>query len=145
MTTIHKSALVPYTPEEMFALVDGIDSYPSFLPWCKSARVLRRSDDEVEASIEIAKGGVEKVFTTRNRNQPGKMIEMRLVEGPFRVLEGFWRFEPLGDEACKLSLDLEYEFSSALLAVALGPIFHQITNSLVDAFSKRAEAVYGKR
>ncbi|HFD81284.1 MAG TPA: type II toxin-antitoxin system RatA family toxin [Gammaproteobacteria bacterium] len=145
MTTIHKSALVPYRPEEMFALVDDIESYPLFLPWCKSARVLRRSDDEVEASIEIAKGGVEKEFTTLNRNHPGKMIEMRLVEGPFRRLEGFWRFEALGEHGCKVSLDLEFDFASRVLGMVVGPVFSQIANSLVDSFQKRAVEVYGKR
>ncbi|HHJ13837.1 MAG TPA: type II toxin-antitoxin system RatA family toxin [Gammaproteobacteria bacterium] len=143
MTAIHKSALVPWSPAQMFALVDDIESYPDFLPWCKSARVLSRTEDEVRASIELSRGGVEKTFTTLNRNQPGKMIEMRLVEGPFRHLEGFWRFDALGDEGCKVMLDLEFEFASRMLDLVVGPVFGQIANSLVDSFQQRAQQVYG--
>ncbi|WJW76449.1 type II toxin-antitoxin system RatA family toxin [Thiohalobacter sp. IOR34] len=144
-TSIRRSALVPYTPEEMFALVSDIESYPRFLPWCRSARVLERKDDEVRATIEIAKGSLHKAFTTLNREQPGKMIEMRLVEGPFRRLEGFWRFDPLGEAACKVSLDLEFDFENRMLAMVIGPVFSQIADSLVDAFHQRAVEVYGKR
>lgn len=145
MTSIHKSALVPYTPAEMFALVDAIDAYPQFLPWCAGARVLSRSADEVRASIDISKGGVNKTFTTLNRNQPDKMIEMRLLEGPFSRLEGFWRFDPLGEAGCKVCFDLEFEFASRMLGLVVGPVFSQIANTLVDAFEKRAADVYGKR
>jgi len=145
MTSISKSALVPYTPAQMFALVDDIEAYPAFLPWCRGARVLSRTDDEVKATIELSKGGVEKAFTTCNRNQKDKMIEMRLVEGPFKHLEGFWRFDALGDEGCKVSFDLEFEFASRMLGMVVGPVFSQIANSLVDSFHKRAVEVYGKR
>lgn len=144
MPNISKQALVPYTAAEMFDLVDDVDAYSQFLPWCRTSRVLSRSEDEVKASIEIAHGALHKSFTTRNRIQHAKMIEMRLLEGPFRHLEGFWRFEPLGERACKVSLDLEFEFASRLIGLAMGPIFSQISSSLVDAFVKRAEQVYGK-
>lgn len=143
MTIINKFALVPYTPAQMYALVDDIEAYPEFLPWCKSTRVLSRTEDEVRATIELSRGGVEKSFTTCNRNQKNKMIEMRLVEGPFRRLEGFWRFDALGDDGCKVSLDLEFEFASRMLDMVIGPVFSQIANSLVDSFQKRAVAVYG--
>jgi len=143
MTLIQKSALVPYTPAQMFALVDDIEAYPEFLPWCKSARVLSRTEDEVRATLELSKGGVEKAFTTCNRNQKNKMIEMRLVEGPFKRLEGFWRFDALGDAGCKVTLDLEFEFAGRMLAMVVGPVFSQVANSLVDSFQKRAVAVYG--
>ncbi len=143
MTIINKFALVPYTPAQMYALVDDIEAYPEFLPWCKSTRVLSRTEDEVRATIELSRGGVEKSFTTCNRNQKNKMIEMRLVEGPFRRLEGFWRFDALGDDGCKVSLDLEFEFASRMLDMMIGPVFSQIANSLVDSFQKRAVAVYG--
>jgi ribosome-associated toxin RatA of RatAB toxin-antitoxin module len=143
MTSINKSALVPYSPAQMFALVDGIEAYPEFLPWCKSTRILSRSEDEVRATIELSKGGVEKAFTTCNRNQKNKMIEMRLIEGPFKRLEGFWRFDALGDDGCKVSLDLEFEFASRILGMVVGPVFSQIANSLVDAFQQRAVDVYG--
>lgn len=145
MASINKSALVPYTPAEMFALVDDIEAYPQFLPWCASARILSRDDDEVRATIALSKGGVDKAFTTCNRNQKNKMIEMRLVEGPFRRLEGFWRFDALGEAGCKVSLDLAFEFSSRMLGMVVGPVFSQVANSLVDSFQKRAVDVYGKR
>ncbi len=145
MTTITKSALVPYTPAEMFALVSDIPAYPDFLPWCRSATVLSRTGDEVRATLELAKGGVEKSFTTLNRHQNNKMIEMRLLEGPFKTLEGFWRFDPLGEHGCKVSLDMEFEFSSRVLGMVVGPVFSQVANTLVDSFQQRAVSVYGKR
>ncbi|HEY0635792.1 MAG TPA: type II toxin-antitoxin system RatA family toxin [Gammaproteobacteria bacterium] len=144
MPNIHKSALVPYSAAQMFALVDDIDAYQQFLPWCRSSQVLARSEDEVRATLEIAHGSLRKAFTTRNLLQTDKMIEMRLEEGPFRHLEGFWRFDTLGEQASKVSLDLDFEFSSKLVGLAMGPVFSQIANSLVDAFSKRAVQVYGK-
>ncbi len=144
MTHIHRHAIVPYSPAQMFALVDDVPSYPEFLPWCGAARELHRDEDEVEASVEIAKGSLRKTFTTRNRLQKDKMIEMRLVSGPFKHLEGFWRFDALGDgQACKVSLDLDFEFANRLLSMAVGPVFHAIANSLVDAFVQRARDVYG--
>ena len=145
MPVIHRNALVPYQPAEMFSLVDDVEAYPQFLPWCKTARVLSRGDDEVRAQLELMRAGFEKSFTTRNRLQRNKMIEMRLVEGPFRHLDGFWRFEPIGAGACKVSLDLDFEFSNSLMGMALGPLFNQIANTLVDSFCKRAVDVYGKR
>lgn len=145
MTTIHKSALVSYSSGQMYALVNDVDAYAQFLPWCRSSRVLSRNADEVRASVEIAHGALHKSFTTLNRLQQDKMIEMRLIEGPFRRLEGFWRFDILGEQACKVSLDLDFEFSNRLVGMAMGPIFTQIANSLVDAFCKRARDVYGKQ
>jgi len=145
LTQIHRHALTPYSPARMFELVDNVEAYPEFLPWCASSRELSRTDDEVRASIELARGSLRKSFTTLNRLQKDKMIEMRLVEGPFRHLEGFWRFESLKDgQACKISLDLEFDFSSKLLALTIGPVFNSIANSLVDAFVKRARQCYGE-
>ena len=144
-TSVQKSALVPYTPAEMFDLVADIEAYPEFLPWCSAAKIAHKSADEVTATIDIQKAGVEKSFTTHNRHQVRKMIEMRLVEGPFQRLEGYWRFDPLGDSGCKVSLDLEFEFSSRVLGMVIGPIFNQIANTLVDSFQRRAVDVYGKR
>jgi len=139
MPTINRSALVPHTTEEMFQLVDDIDRYVEFLPWCTESRVLERSEDEVTATIMLSKGSLNKAFTTRNLLQKHKMIEMRLVNGPFKHLQGFWRFDSLNDHACKVSLDLDYEFSSKLVALAIGPVFNQIANTLVDAFVTRAK------
>jgi len=145
MSLISKNALVPYTAAEMYSLVDDIAAYPSFLPWCKDAKVLSRDEDEVRATIAIAKSGVHKSFTTFNRLQHNKMIEMRLLEGPFHHLEGFWRFDALDDRGCKVSLDLEFEFSNIIIKLTVGPVFDQIANTLVDAFCERAIEVYGKR
>lgn len=144
MTTISKNALVPFSAAMMYKLVDDIDAYPEFLPWCRGTQVISRNVDEVEASIDISHSGISKSFTTRNRLQINKMIEVRLVEGPFRHLEGFWRFDPLGDDACKVCLDLEFDFSNKLLSMAFGPVFNQIANSMVDSFTKRAMNVYRK-
>lgn len=143
MTTIRKSALVPYTAEQMYALVDDINAYSEFLPWCRTSEELSRTDEEVRASIEIAYSGLHKSFTTVNRLQHAKMIEMRLVEGPFKHLEGYWRFDGLGEEGCRVSLDLEFEFASKFLGMTVGPLFTQIANNLVDAFIKRAKQIHG--
>lgn len=145
MATVKKSALVLYSAAEMYNLVNDIESYPQFLPWCRSAQVVPYSEDELRATIEMAKGAVHKTFTTNNRMQKHKMIDIRLLEGPFQRLEGYWRFEPLRADACKVSLDMEFEFSSALLRKVIEPVFKQIANSLVDAFCKRAVELYGRR
>ena len=142
MPTVRRSALVPFTAQQMFELVDDIESYPKYLPWCRSTQVHHRDADEVRASIEIAKGAVRKSFTTRNLIQRNKMIEVRLVEGPFKRLNGFWRFEALGDEACKVSLDLEFEFANRLVSSVVGPVFHQIANTMVESFCTRARQIY---
>lgn len=143
MQQISRNALVPYSAQEMFDLVNDVARYHEFLPWCRSSEVLSANEDEVRASVEIAHGSLRKSFTTCNRLQNGKMIEMRLIEGPFKHLEGFWRFDVLGERACKVNLDLEFEFSNKLIGIALGPVFSQIANTLVDSFSKRAGEVYG--
>ncbi|MEO7557952.1 MAG: type II toxin-antitoxin system RatA family toxin [Gammaproteobacteria bacterium] len=145
MTTVSKSALVPYSTAEMYALVDDIESYAEFLPWCTASRVLSRNEDEVRAVIELARSGIQKSFTTCNRLQKNKMIEIRLVEGPFKHLEGFWRFQILAEKSCKVTLDMDFEFSNRLVSMVFGPVFNQITNTLVDAFCRRAADVYKKR
>jgi len=144
MTVINRSALVPFSAENMFDLVDDINAYPQFLPWCKSATVFTREGNEVKAAIEMSKAGLHKSFTTHNVSKDKKVIEMRLVEGPFQSLEGYWRFEPLNPTACKISLDIEFEFSSKILSMSIGPVFSQICNSLVNAFVSRAQEVYGR-
>ncbi len=144
MTTINKFALVPYTTREMYGLVRDIEAYPQFLPWCRQAKILSADQDEVRATLWLSKGGVDKAFTTCNRHQSNKMIEIRLVEGPFKHLQGFWRFDSLGDAGCKVSLDIEFEFANRMLSMVVGPVFNQVANSLVDSFQKRAVEVYGK-
>jgi len=142
---ITRSALVPYTQQEMFALVSDVDTYPQFLPWCSGAETRVSGNDEVDARIDFSVSGVSKSFTTRNRHVGNEAILMRLVDGPFSRLEGRWRFEALGDAGCKISLKLDYDFSSRMVGMVTGPVFSKIANSLVDAFHKRAVEVYGKR
>lgn len=144
MATINKSALVSHPVSDMFHIVDDIESYPEFLPWCGGSEVTKRDADEVEATIKISHNRIRKSFTTRNRLQKNKMIEMRLINGPFKHLHGYWQFMDLGGKACKVTLDLEYEFSSRLIDMSLGPVFSKIANSMVDAFCKRADDLYGK-
>lgn len=146
MPLISRQSLVMYSPAEMYDLVNDINAYPEFLPWCRSSEVISETEDAIEASVEIAKGSLNKSFSTRNLLQKNKMIEMKLLEGPFKHLEGYWRFNPLKDPtACKVTLDLEFEFNSKLMEIAVGPIFSKIANTLVDSFSKRAISVYGER
>lgn len=145
MTTISRSALVPHSAQAMFELVDDVDRYNEFLPWCSDSGVIERNGDETRAYVTISKGGVSRSFTTRNRAQPGKMIEVRLVEGPFRRLDGYWRFQALREDASKVALDLEFEFSNSIVRMAFGRVFEQVANRLVDSFVKRADAVYGSK
>ncbi|MDH3326879.1 MAG: type II toxin-antitoxin system RatA family toxin [Gammaproteobacteria bacterium] len=150
MTTINRSALVPFSANDMFKLVDDIERYAEFLPWCKSTNIIDRAtggndnSGEVIASIDISKAGIHKTFTTRNINTNASQIEMNLVDGPFKSLHGYWRFTALNESACKVSLDIEFDFSNQLLSMTLGPVFSQICNSLVNAFVGRAAVVYGR-
>jgi len=128
----------------MFRLVDNVEQYPQFLPWCASSAELSRENGAVTCCVELAKGGIRKSFTTLNTLTPFEKIEMKLVEGPFRHLHGFWWFAPLKNgEACKVSLELDYEFSNRIVSLAIGPVFNTVANSLVDAFVERARNVYG--
>ena len=145
MELVDRSALLPYTADEMYALVSDILTYPQFLPWCSGTEILSQEGEELSARIGFSVGGVSQSFTTRNRLQSGKEIAMQLVDGPFSQLEGRWRFEPLGDAGCKISLLLEYDFSSKMVGLVVGPVFNKIANTLVDAFQKRAVEVYGER
>src|SRR5476649_1596912 len=138
MTIIQRSALVPYSARQMFELVNNIEDYPRFLPWCGSSQILTRTDTEIEASLDIAWSGVHKTFTTRNRLHPYDHIEIELITGPFRHLEGRWTFVALDNEACKVCLDLEVDFRGGLVDMMFQPIFNHIANSLVEAFCKRA-------
>lgn len=146
MSKIERSALVHYSAAEMYDLVNDVGSYASFLPWCKSSSVASESETEMTASIEIAKGLLNKTFTTRNSLTKNKKIELELVDGPFSDLTGCWEFEALKTEnACRVSLNLEFEFDNAMMSIAARPVFTQIANSLVDSFCKRAAEVYGER
>lgn len=144
VTTISKSALVPYSADEMLSLVADVDRYAEFLPWCSGARVLAREPGALTAEIDMAFGGIRRTFTTRNELGAGRM-DMRLVRGPFSRLEGSWRFQQVAELGSRISLDLEFDFASRLLELAVGPVFGTIANSLVDSFKKRAREVYGGR
>lgn len=138
MRRVKRSALVPYSAQAMFALVDDIEAYPAFLPWCRAAREHARTETEVEASLELARGGISKWFTTRNHLVRGERIDIELVDGPFRKLEGHWSFVSLGEAGCRVNLEMEFEFSSRMLDMMIGSVFEQICNSLLDAFVERA-------
>lgn len=146
MSHIIRSALVHYSPAEMYQLVNDVGDYASFLPWCRSSEVKSASATEMIASVEIAKGVLNKTFTTQNQLQKNYRIELQLVDGPFKKLSGYWQFDKLRTEnACKVSLELDFEFDNAMMSIAAKPIFTQIANSLVDSFCKRAVEVYGER
>ncbi|MCK4675932.1 MAG: type II toxin-antitoxin system RatA family toxin [Gammaproteobacteria bacterium] len=146
MSHIQRSALVHYSPAEMYQLVNNVADYASFLPWCRSSEVKNESETEMLASVEIAKGVLNKTFTTHNQLQKNHRIELQLVDGPFKNLSGYWQFDQLKTEnACKVILELDFEFDNAMMSIAAKPVFTQIANSLVDSFCKRAVEVYGKR
>jgi ribosome-associated toxin RatA of RatAB toxin-antitoxin module len=145
MKTVHKSVLIWFSAQEMFALVTDIERYPQFLPWCDQASVLDHHEHGMTARVGISIGGIRQSFTTRNAHTPGQQVQMQLVEGPFSKLDGQWNFSPLGQDerACKVEFTLRYDFDSATLAALVGPVFDKIAGSLVDAFVKRANQVYG--
>lgn len=143
MAAVHKSVIVGYSAEQMFALVDRVEDYPRFLPWCGGVEVREREANRLVATIAIHYHGIKQTFTTENTNIRPASIQMRLLEGPFRHLQGAWVFKPLREDACKVELDLQYEFSSRILEKIIGPVFGMIANSFVDSFCKRAETVYG--
>jgi len=145
MRKISRSALVPYTAREMFTLVDDIESYPEFVPWCNDTTVERPSDDTVVATLELHKGPISKHFTTRNTRREFEAIDMELVGGPFRRLSGGWRFRGIEGQGCRVSLELEFEFESRLIDMMFGTFFKEAGDSLVDAFTARARDVYGPR
>ena len=146
MSHIQRNALVHYSPAEMYSLVNNVADYSTFLPWCRSSEVKSETETEMLASVEIAKGVLNKTFTTQNKLEKNHRIELQLVDGPFKKLSGYWQFDSLKTEnACKVNLDLEFEFDSAMMSIAAKPIFTQIASSLVDAFCKRAVEVYGER
>ena len=142
MTIVQKSALVRYSAQQMFDLVNDIEAYPQFLPWCSGSRIIKRADDIVEAELLISKGGFKKSFSTRNRIDRGGTITVSLLDGPFSYLEGVWNFMPLREDASKISLDLEFEMSGKLASLAFGAVFNQICNTMVSSFTNRAKQIY---
>lgn len=145
MKRICHSVLVPYSAQEMYALVDHIERYPEFLPWCAGAQVTAQADGAKRARLDIDYHGIRAHFTTSNVNSSGASIVVTLVDGPFRHLHGEWRFRALAEAASKVELELAYEFASGLLERAVGPVFDHIASTFVEAFVRRAHAVYGER
>jgi ribosome-associated toxin RatA of RatAB toxin-antitoxin module len=143
MAVVHKSVFLGYSAQQMFDLVAAIEDYPKFLPWCGGVEIREKGEHSVVASLGISYHGVRQHFTTSNVNTPHTTIKMQLVDGPFKALDGVWTFKPLREDACKIELDLHYEFSSIILEQLIGPVFGMIANSMVDSFCKRAETVYG--
>ena len=150
MKHVNKSVLLWYSPHEMYQLVTAIEDYPRFLPWCDRAEIVERHDDGVTARIGLAYAGVRHTFTTRNEHVAGSSVIVKLVDGPFSLLDGTWAFLPLGRgsgpaQACKIEFDLRYAFSSKALETVLSPVFDRVANTFVDSFVARAESVYGPR
>lgn len=143
MNTLKRSALVAYSARQMFELVSAIEEYPRFLPWCSSSQIISRTDEEVIASLEVNWKGMHKTFTTKNRLTPYVGMEMALLNGPLKQMDGKWHFQELDQKACKVMLDLEFEFTGSLIDRLFQPVFQHIANTLVDAFCKRAAELYG--
>lgn len=143
MALVNKSVLVGYSAQQMFDLVERVEDYPKFLPWCGGSEVKSRQANQMVARIDIDYMHIKQHFTTENTHQPPGLIKMRLLDGPFKLLNGEWRFKELNAEACRIDFMLQYEFSNKLLDAVLGPVFNYIANSFVEAFIQRAEQVYG--
>ncbi len=141
MVVVERQALVPHSAARMYALVEDVESYPRFLPWCSGADVAFRDAQRTVATLHVEVRGVRQQFTTENRKRPGASIELALLRGPFRSLHGEWRFVTLAEDACRVELSLAYELGSPLLDRLLGPTFDHIANTFVDAFVRRADAV----
>ena len=151
MKHVKKSVLLWYSPHEMYSLVTGIPDYPRFLPWCERAEVLEQHEGGMTARLHLHYAGVRHAFTTRNTHVPDASVEVDLVDGPFSLLEGIWRFVPLAmpghdqSQACRIEFDLRYAFSSKALEAVVSPVFDRVANTFVDCFVRRAEDVYGAR
>ena len=144
MRQVDRTALVPYTPEQMFALVADIERYPQFVPWVTGAKVLRQEEGGVIGQLEMERAGVREKFTTRNVLEPPARMSLELVDGPFRLLDGLWTFEKVGDKGTKIRLAIRFEFKNPLTAMLLSRAFEKSCAEMVDAFVLRARAVYGK-
>jgi ribosome-associated toxin RatA of RatAB toxin-antitoxin module len=143
MAEIEKSVLIGYSASRMFALVDAVEDYPKFLPWCGGSSVIRQSESITHATILIDYHHIKHSFTTENIRKPPELITMTLLNGPFHNLDGHWRFIPLAENACKIEFRLHYTFAHIFLEKLVGPVFFMIANSFVEAFIQRAEEVYG--
>jgi len=143
MTTINRSALLPYRAAQIYDLVNDIEAYPKFMDGCVGAQVLHRDETVVEARLDLAKGGLSQSFSTRNFLEHNTAIRLELLDGPFDRFHGSWQFKPLGEDACKVSLQLEFNASNAVLGLAAARLFDKVTNNVVDALAQRARHIYG--
>ena len=141
MRELTRSALVSRPPDTLYRLVEDVERYPEFVPGCTEARVLERADHEMLARLTVRRGPLHTTFTTRNRLEPGRAVQMHLVEGPFRILEGRWSFVPIADMGCRIELWLRFQFSNALKSALFDPLFEETAASLVRAFVARAQAL----
>ncbi len=142
MSHISRSVLVSFSAEQMFELVNDVKKYPEFLPGCSDTYVQEATQTTMQASVIVSKAGMKKTFTTYNRLELGRSIAMELIDGPFKHLNGVWRFTPLDEKACKVELTLEFEFSSKMIEIAFGKAFNELTNNMISAFTRRAKQVY---
>ncbi|ABN73367.1 type II toxin-antitoxin system RatA family toxin [Actinobacillus pleuropneumoniae] len=143
MPIVNQSSLVPYSAEQMYQLVNDYEKYPQFLSGCIGAKTISRGNNELEAELQIQKLGISQSFSTHNKMLPNERIEMKLVNGPFRQLQGAWNFQPFDEQSCKISLYLEFEFSNPVVGMVFGKIFNELTLKMVNAFKQRAKEVYG--
>ncbi|MDD9177900.1 MULTISPECIES: SRPBCC family protein [Aliivibrio] len=142
MPQVSRSALVPFSAKQMYDLVNDVASYPQFLPGCSGSKIIEQSEHAMVASVDVAKAGIKKTFTTKNTLVDSEVIGMNLVNGPFKSLTGGWHFMALDETACKVELKLDFEFSNALVAMAFGKVFQELTNNMVNSFTQRAKQVY---
>lgn len=140
---IQRSAILPYPAHCLYQMVNDVESYPEFLPWCSKTKLIHADEVSMSAEITAAKVGLSHSFITSNKLQANERVEINLVKGPFKHLHGVWEFKQLSDEACKMSLDLEFDYSGSLIKATLGPFFTHAANSMVDAFCQRARKLYG--
>ena len=145
MTEISKTTLVPYTSNEMYVLVNDIESYPSFLPWCTEAKILSQQEESLTATLSMALGKIKQSFTTENTMQDGSRIDIQLIEGPFKHLSGYWRFIQEDEQSCHIHLHMHFEFKNKIIKHTLGKAFYKVMDTLVDSFVQRAQQVYGSR
>lgn len=143
MATVEKSVLIGHSAAKMYALVADVDAYPQFLPWCSATEVRKLGENRAAATLHVNYHGLRLHFTTENQMEAGALIDMKLVNGPFKHLDGFWRFVPLSEQACKIDFRLNYELSGRLVDKIAGPVFSHIANTLVEVFVKRAASHYG--
>jgi len=141
MKEIRRSAIVEHSAAEMYRLVDDVESYPQFLPWCRAVRV-ETIGGRRHATLTVGLGAIHQSFTTVNENRPGEAIDLRLVEGPFKRFRAAWRFTPLSESACEIVYTMHYEFATRVIGKLLEPLFDQIADTMVDAFTRRANELH---